>query len=55
VSTQQALGVHADIVVEARTCDVPPGISNPMIPGNPQWATDDAERLAEAILARAKP
>ena len=52
---QQALGVHADIVVEVRTCDIPPGISNPMIPADPQWATDDAERLAEAMLARAKP
>jgi serine/threonine-protein kinase len=52
---QQALGVHADVIAEVRTCDVPPGVSNPGVPADPRWATDDAERLTEAILAKVKP
>ena len=52
---QQALGVHTNVIAEVRTCDVPPGISNPMIPADPRWATDDAERLVEAMLAKVKP
>jgi hypothetical protein len=51
---QQALGMHENVVVETRTCAVPnvnavPGISNP------DWATDDAERVAKAMLQNVKP
>jgi serine/threonine-protein kinase len=52
---QQALGFRTNVIAEVRTCDVPPGISNPSVPADPQWATDDAERLVEAILAKVKP
>jgi hypothetical protein len=52
---QQALGIHANVIAEVRTCDVPPGISNPMVPADPHWATDDAERVVAAMLAKVKP
>ncbi len=51
---QQALGVRGSVMAEVRTCDVPPGVSNPMIPADPRWATDDAERLTQAMLAKVK-
>jgi serine/threonine protein kinase len=49
---QQALGAHANVVVEVRACDVPASVSNPTIPADPRWAAADAARLADAILAK---
>lgn len=51
---QQALGAQGNVVVEARTCSVPNTTAVPPY-SNPDWATHDAERVAKAMLANAKP
>lgn len=57
---QQAMGIHGNTIVEARTCNWPklpdpgpaPGDSQfpPRQEPNPAWATPDAQRLVEAML-----
>ena len=47
---QQALGVRENVVVEARTCEVP-NVSGPPGKGDPDWAVPDAERVARAMLS----
>jgi hypothetical protein len=52
---RQALGVSHNVVVESRACEIPDvsGAYDP-IQGwakDPGWATSDAERVAEAMLA----
>lgn len=53
---QQALGVHLNMVVEVRTCQVPDIVYSydPVhgFPKDPDWAPPDAERLAAAMLRR---
>ena len=46
---QQALGAAANVVVETRTCAVPNTNAAPPY-SDPNWATDDAERVAKAML-----
>ncbi|OBG38129.1 hypothetical protein A5673_15620 [Mycobacterium sp. E3198] len=54
---QQALGVRKNVVVEARTCQGPGpnATANPGYPGDPAWATADAERVAKAMWANVQP
>jgi serine/threonine protein kinase len=56
---QQALGAHENVIVEARTCQVPNIVSNydPVQgwPRNPGWAVPDAERIAKAMFQNVKP
>jgi serine/threonine protein kinase len=49
---QQVLGVRDNVVVEARTCQVPAVTAGPEqgFPKDPAWATPDAERVVEAML-----
>jgi serine/threonine-protein kinase len=47
---QQTLGSRINVVVAARVCTDPASVTSPMVPGNPAWATDDAERLVNAML-----
>jgi serine/threonine-protein kinase len=49
---QQALGVRENVVVAARVCADPTSVSNPAITGDPDWATEDADRLAAEMLKR---
>ena len=51
---QQALGVRENVVVEARTCEVP-DVSGPPGRGDPDWAVPDAERVATAMLENVAP
>ena len=52
---QQALGVRQNVVVEARTCNVPSSVTSPPgEPGNPDWAVPDAERVASAMLDKVR-
>jgi hypothetical protein len=48
---QQALGAAENVVVETRTCAVPNTTAAPGY-SDPNWATDDAERVAKATLER---
>ncbi|MDC9004098.1 serine/threonine-protein kinase PknH/PknJ [Mycobacterium marinum] len=56
---QQALGVHENVIVEVRTCQVPQIVTNfdPVRgwPKDPAWAVPDAEPVAKAMLANVKP
>ena len=56
---QQALGVRDNVVVEARTCEVPDLITtyDPVRgwPKDPGWAVPDAERVAKAMLENVTP
>jgi len=57
---QQAMGVHGNVIVEARTCQAPrlpdPGspVGDAQFPvmqeANPSWAIPDAQRLVEGML-----
>jgi hypothetical protein len=51
---QQALGVHENVVVEARSCGVPDIVTtydpNAGWPKDPSWASPYAERIAKAML-----
>ncbi len=51
---QQALGVRENVVVEARTCQVPPNTTSisDLEPADPAWAVPDAQRLVEAMLEK---
>jgi hypothetical protein len=40
------------VVVAARVCADPTSVSNPAITGDPDWATEDADRLAAEMLKR---
>jgi serine/threonine-protein kinase len=56
---QQALGVRENVVVEARTCEIP-NVTNAYDPTrgwtrDPAWASPYAQRLAEAMLANVTP
>jgi serine/threonine protein kinase len=52
---QQALGARQNVVVEARTCQVPTSVTTPPgEPGDPDWAVPDAERLANTMLNKVK-
>lgn len=51
---QQALGLQENVVVEVRTCSVPNTTAAPPY-SNPDWATDDAELVAKAMLRNIKP
>jgi hypothetical protein len=51
---QQVLGVRENVVVGARSCIISKGVTNPMAVEDPGWATDDAQRLAAAMLERVK-
>jgi PknH-like extracellular domain len=46
---QQALGAAHNVVAETRTCAVPNTNAAPPA-SDPNWATDDAERVAQAML-----
>jgi PknH-like extracellular domain len=56
---QQSLGVHENVIVETRTCQVPAVVTSydPVqgFPRDPGWAVPDAERVAKAMLANVKP
>ena len=56
---QQALGVLDNVVVEARTCEVPDVTTtyDPVRgwPKDPGWAVPDAERVAKAMLENVTP
>jgi hypothetical protein len=56
---QQALGVHENVVVETRTCQVPNIVTNydpgQGWPRDPGWAVPDAERVAKAMLGNVRP
>ena len=58
---QRVLGVRFNVVVGTRSCDtvdesrVPPYDQNVGWVADPQWASDDAERLAAAMLANVTP
>ncbi|AFS13649.1 MULTISPECIES: serine/threonine-protein kinase PknH/PknJ [Mycobacterium avium complex (MAC)] len=56
---QQALGIHENVIVETRTCQVPNLVSNfdPVKgwPRDPSWAVPDAERVAKAMLENVRP
>lgn len=49
---QQALGVRNNLVVEARTCQVPRNAASigGLEPADPDWATPDAQHLVAAML-----
>ncbi|MDZ4236490.1 MAG: serine/threonine-protein kinase PknH/PknJ, partial [Dietzia sp.] len=53
---QQALGAQLNMVVEARTCEVPDIVNayDPTqgFPRDPDWATPDAEQVVEEMLQR---
>jgi PknH-like extracellular domain len=51
---QQALGAEQNVVVETRSCEVPNTNAAPPA-SDPNWATDDAERVAKAMLKNIKP
>ena len=56
---QQALGIRANVIVTTRACnEVPqsPGFDevHETWPTNPEWANNDAARLADAMLAKIK-
>jgi hypothetical protein len=51
---QQALGAQHNVVVETRTCAVPNTNAAPPY-SDPNWATDDAERVAKAMLENVAP
>jgi hypothetical protein len=51
---QQALGVRANVVVEARTCEQPSVTINWQVPANPAWASPSAAPLADAMLNNVK-
>ena len=51
---QQVLGVRENVIIGAHSCGVPANITNPMVDANPDWATNDAERLANAMLNKIK-
>jgi serine/threonine protein kinase len=51
---QQALGAAENVVVETRTCAVPNTNAAPPY-SDPNWATDDAERVAKAMLENVGP
>jgi PknH-like extracellular domain len=52
---QQALGAQENVVVETRSCAVPNNtkVGPPYV--DPNWAANDAERVAKAMLANVKP
>jgi serine/threonine protein kinase len=53
---QQALGVRENVVVEARTCEIPNVTTSSSINGaDPAWAVPDAERVAKAMLENVAP
>jgi serine/threonine protein kinase len=52
---QQALGARDNVIAETRTCNVPTSVIGPPGEGDPDWAVPDAERLANAILAKVTP
>lgn len=54
IACQQALGAEENVVVETRTCAVPDMNASPPT-SDPNWATRDAERVAEAMLQKVKP
>ena len=52
---QHALGVRDNVVVGARSCVTPPGVT----PGGstaaePSWAGNDGQRVATAMLGKVK-
>jgi len=56
---QQALGIRANVIVTARACNEvtqSPGFDevHDTWPTNPEWANNDAARLADAMLAKIK-
>ena len=51
---EQALGAAENVVVETRTCAVP-NTTAPPGTSDPNWATDDAARVAKAMLANVGP
>jgi serine/threonine-protein kinase len=51
---QQALGAAENVVVETRTCATPNTTAAPGY-SNPNWASDDAERVAKAMLENVGP
>jgi serine/threonine protein kinase len=51
---QQALGAAENVVVETRTCAVPNTNAAPPY-SDPNWATDDAGRVAKAMLENVGP
>jgi serine/threonine-protein kinase len=59
---QQALGARENVVVQARSCDEIDQSTatyyNPTTQGwprDPKWASDDAARLANAMLDKVRP
>jgi serine/threonine protein kinase len=50
---QQSLGAAQNVVVETRTCAVPNTTAAPGY-SDPNWATDDAERVAKAMLGNVR-
>jgi len=54
---QQAMGAAENVVVETRACAVPTTDTTDTVPGysNPSWATDDAARIAKAMLQNVGP
>ena len=53
---QQTLGGRANVVVGTRSCEVPANITFtiPTVTPDPGWATNDAARLANAMLDKVK-
>lgn len=51
---QQALAARNNVVVEARTCQVPSAVTSisPMEPADPAWAMPNAQRLVVAMLKK---
>jgi hypothetical protein len=51
---QQALGARENVVVGTRTCNSVASVTSPPGTADPSWATDDAARMANAMLAKVK-
>lgn len=47
---QQAMGIHNNVIVEARTCQAPDLTISPMVQPDPSWAVPDAQHLVAAML-----
>ena len=52
---QQALGAQENVVVETRSCAVPNNTKVGPPYSDPNWAANDAERVAKAMLQNVKP
>jgi serine/threonine protein kinase len=52
---QQALGAQENVVVETRSCAVPNNTKVGPPYSDPNWATNDAERIAKAMLQNVTP